>query len=99
MGKVFVDGGISLDGFIAGLNGGDNNPLGDNGLKIHEWVFKQKTFLKHLKLPGDGETGIDNDLVERLSIESVQTLWVKGCLLKARQIGPRKHHSIVLYMF
>ncbi|HEY6435406.1 MAG TPA: dihydrofolate reductase family protein, partial [Ignavibacteriaceae bacterium] len=66
MSKVFVDVGISLDGFIAGTNAGANNPLGDNGLKIHEWMFKQNAFLKHLKLPGDGETGIDNELVERI---------------------------------
>jgi dihydrofolate reductase len=65
MSKVFVDLGISLDGFIAGPNGGANNPLGDNGLKIHEWMFKQKAFIKHLNLPGDGETGIDNDLVDK----------------------------------
>ena len=64
MSKVFVDVGISLDGFIAGLNGGANNPLGDGGLMIHEWMFKQKAFLKHLNLPGDGETGKDNEIVE-----------------------------------
>ena len=65
MSKVFVDVGISLDGFIAGPNGGANNPLGDNGLKIHEWMFKQKAFLEHLNLPGNGETGEDNDIVEK----------------------------------
>lgn len=64
MSKVFVDVGISLDGFIAGPNGGAKNPLGDNGLKIHDWMFKQMAFLEHLKLPGSGETGIDNDLVD-----------------------------------
>lgn len=64
MSKVFVDVGISLDGFIAGLNGGANNPLGDGGLMIHEWMFKQKAFLKHLNLTGDGETGKDNEIVE-----------------------------------
>jgi hypothetical protein len=35
MNKVFFDVGISLDGFITGPNGGPNNPLGDNGLKIY----------------------------------------------------------------
>lgn len=64
MSKVFVDVGISLDGFIAGTNAGANNPLGDSGLKIHEWMFKQKAFLKHLNLPGDGEIGKDNEIVE-----------------------------------
>ena len=36
MSKVFVDVGISLDGYIAGPNGGANNPLGDDCLKIHK---------------------------------------------------------------
>lgn len=49
MSKAFVDIGISLDGYIAGPNGGVSNPLGDSGIKIHDWMFKQKAFLKHLK--------------------------------------------------
>jgi len=66
MSKVFVDLGISLDGFIAGPNGGANNPLGDNGLKIHEWMFKQKAFLSHLKLEGGETNNPDNDLIENI---------------------------------
>lgn len=65
MGKVFVDSGITLDGYIAGPNGGAANPLGDNGIKIHEWMFKQKAFMDHLNLPGSGETGVDNDLINK----------------------------------
>lgn len=65
MSKVFVDLGISLDGFIAGPNRGAKNPLGDEGMNIHQWMFKQKAFLKHLNLPNEGETGEDNDLVEK----------------------------------
>jgi len=42
MNNVFVDVGISLDGFIAGPNGGTKNPLGDGGINIHNWMFNQK---------------------------------------------------------
>jgi hypothetical protein len=35
MSKVFVDVGMSLDGFIAGPNGGAKTSLGDSGIKIH----------------------------------------------------------------
>jgi len=66
MSKVFVDLGISLDGYIAGLNGGVNNPLGDGGMSIHNWMFKQKAFLEHLGLPGKGETGTDNRLIDEI---------------------------------
>lgn len=44
MSKVFVDVGMSLDGFIAGLNGGEKYPLGDGGIRIHNWMYKQKAF-------------------------------------------------------
>jgi dihydrofolate reductase len=63
MGKIFIDVGMSLDGFIAGLNGGTKNPLCDGGIEIHKWLFNQKSFLKELGLGEEGETGKDNDLV------------------------------------
>ena len=28
-------------------------------------MFKQKAFLEHLNLPGSGEIGIDNDIIDR----------------------------------
>jgi hypothetical protein len=43
MNKVFFDVGITLDGFIAGPNGGPKNPLGDGGLAIHDWMFSQSS--------------------------------------------------------
>ena len=66
MGKVFFDVGISLDGFIAGLNGGPANPLGDSGLAIHNWMFKQKSFLKHLELEGGEENNKDNEIIKEI---------------------------------
>ena len=66
MSKVFFDVGITLDGFIAGQNGGAKNPLGDDGLKIHNWMFKQKAFLSHIKLEGGDENNPDNELIESL---------------------------------
>lgn len=57
--KVFVDVGISLDEFIAGLNGGAKNPLGDEGINIHNWMFKQKAFLRHIKSDGGKEKIIE----------------------------------------
>ncbi|MGV3661038.1 MAG: dihydrofolate reductase family protein [Prosthecobacter sp.] len=65
MSKTFIDVAISLDGYIAGPNGRAGNPLGDGGLRLHEWMFKTAAFLDHISQTG-GETGPDNDLVEHV---------------------------------
>jgi len=64
MGNVFFSIGLTLDGFIAGLNASPRNPLGDGGLDIHRWLFLQRSFRRNLDLGDDGETGIDDQLVE-----------------------------------
>ena len=64
MSKVFFDLGITLDGYIAGPNRGAKNPLGDGGVSIHNWMFKQKAFLSHLKLEGGETNNKDNDIIE-----------------------------------
>jgi dihydrofolate reductase len=56
---------MSLDGFMAGSNAGIKNPLGDGGIKIHDWMFKQKAFLEHLKLEGGETNNLDNDLIDQ----------------------------------
>ena len=66
MSKVFFDVGMSLDGFIAGPNGGAKNPLGDGGIKIHDWMFKQKAFLQHIKQEGGETNNKDHDLIEEI---------------------------------
>jgi len=64
MSRVFVDLGLSLDGFVAGQNRGPGNPLGDGGLAIHDWMFATATFRERLcGDPGDGERGPDDDVV------------------------------------
>jgi hypothetical protein len=44
MSKVFFDVGMSLDGFIAGPDGGPKMPLGENGMAIHQWMFNLQSF-------------------------------------------------------
>ena len=43
MGKVVVDIAMSLDGFIAGTNVSLQLPMGDDGLRLHDWIFERKT--------------------------------------------------------
>ena len=66
MGNVFFSIGLSLEGFIAGLNASPTNPLGDAGLDIHRWLFLQRSFRRNLKLGDDGETGVDDKIVEEI---------------------------------
>jgi dihydrofolate reductase len=48
---------ISLDGFVAGPNQSFENPIGEGGLRLHEWLFA--TAHSHRR-HGEGG-GIDND--------------------------------------
>lgn len=64
MSKIFFDSGISLDGFIAGDNRGPQNPLGDHGPGIHNWMFQQKAFWRHLGVEGGNEEEHDGNIIE-----------------------------------
>jgi dihydrofolate reductase len=66
MAKVFFSVSISMDGFLAGPNGGPKNPLGDNGTEIHKWIYNQKSFREQLELGAGGETGKDNDILKEV---------------------------------
>lgn len=43
MTKVFAEISMSLDGFIAGPNLSVNNPMGDHGERLHDWMFAGKS--------------------------------------------------------
>ena len=64
MSKIIFDSGISLDGFFAGEHRGPNNPMGGVSGKLHQWMFKQKAFWKHIKMEGGEEYGADSTLIE-----------------------------------
>ena len=54
---------ISIDGFGAGPKQGLDNPLGVDGLKLHEWVFETRAW--HQRQGEDGGTeGLDDRLIE-----------------------------------
>jgi len=48
---------MSLDGFIAGPNPSEEDPLGEGGMQLHEWVFKLAAWRK----PHGEEGGEVND--------------------------------------
>jgi dihydrofolate reductase len=63
MGKVYVDITMSLDGFVAGPDQTLEQPLGEGGERLHEWVVALKSWRERHGLTG-GETGPDSDVVE-----------------------------------
>ncbi|MDQ4027835.1 MAG: dihydrofolate reductase family protein [Actinomycetota bacterium] len=53
---------ISLDGFAAGRNQGRDDPLGEGGEELHEWVFNTRYWREMLGESG-GEEGVSNDFM------------------------------------
>jgi dihydrofolate reductase len=63
--KILVESfSVSLDGFGAGLDQSEANPLGVGGGQLHEWIFATKTGLKMIGQSG-GEDGVDDDFFKR----------------------------------
>jgi dihydrofolate reductase len=54
---------ISLDGFVAGPNQSLENPLGEGGMRLHEWVFGTASWRRQHGLEG-GDPGADSDVIE-----------------------------------
>jgi dihydrofolate reductase len=52
---------ISLDGFAAGPRQSPENPLGEGGFQLHEWIFQTKS-MRELQGRDGGETGLNDDL-------------------------------------
>ncbi|GAB3806144.1 dihydrofolate reductase family protein [Virgibacillus kimchii] len=66
MGKVVFDISVSLDGFIAGLNDSSDNPIGDGGKQLHEWIYKLASWRKQHGLTG-GEKNRNDDILQGLA--------------------------------
>ncbi|HTS89926.1 MAG TPA: dihydrofolate reductase family protein [Gemmatimonadales bacterium] len=65
MSKLRVHGfAISLDGYGAGPRQSLANPLGEGGLRLHDWVFPTRTFHQMQGKEG-GTTGTDDDFLAR----------------------------------
>ncbi len=57
---------ISLDGFAAGPNQSPEHPLGEGGMRLHEWAFATEGWREPHGLEG-GEPGADSELVKTLT--------------------------------
>src|SRR4051812_43886836 len=63
MGKLRSDIPISLDGFVAGLNQSNENPLGEGGEGLHDWVIPLAIWRETHQKPG-GEQNESTRIVE-----------------------------------
>jgi len=66
MGLVICQISISLDGFAAGPNQSLDNPLGEGGLRLHEWVFPTASWRRQQGQEG-GVEGADSDVAHEVS--------------------------------
>jgi dihydrofolate reductase len=62
VGKVVVDISTSLDGFVAGPNPTLEEPLGENGEELHEWVVRTNYWRERHGLEG-GEEDEDSEVI------------------------------------
>ena len=60
---------ISLDGFVAGPNQSEENPLGEGGVQLHEWVVGLEAWRKPHGMEG-GEVNASTEVVQ----ESLENL-------------------------
>ena len=72
---------ISIDGYCAGPNQSLDNPLGNGGLALHDWLFPTRTFQSMHGKDG-GATGIDDEFAARG--------WgnIGACIMGRNMFGP-----------
>ena len=92
MGKVFVDITTSLDGYIAGPNDGLELPLGENGERLHEWIFGLRAWREPHGLEG-GETNRDSEIVEESLADRGAVDRRRGGCSTTRTAGARSRRS------
>jgi len=65
MTKVRANTTISLDGYVAGPNQSEENPLGEGGEQLHEWMFALKSWRESHGEEG-GEVNASTEAVEQM---------------------------------
>lgn len=98
MSKVIFDSGISLDGYFAGDNRGPKNPMGGVSGKIHQWMFKQKAFWKHLKMEGGEEYGPDSKLIEAVFARTGAYIMGKRMFEEGEVVWPEDLYEADVYV-
>jgi dihydrofolate reductase len=78
MTRLTFDISMSLDGFVAGPNQTLEEPLGERGEELHEWIIRLAGWRERHGMSG-GETGPDDDLVK-------ESIGASGAFLMGRRM-------------
>jgi len=73
MPQLILDISVSLDGFVAGPNASLDDPLGEGGMQLHEWVLVTKAWREAHGQEG-GEEDVDSDLAAELIGQASTTI-------------------------
>jgi len=73
MPELILDISMSLDGYVAGPNPDLENPLGQGGEGLHEWVLATKAWREAHGHEG-GEDGVDSELTAELIGQAAATI-------------------------
>jgi dihydrofolate reductase len=63
MGRVIATQSVSLDGFSAGVKAGRDNPLGNDGERLHEWMVGLSAWRERHDMEG-GHANADADAID-----------------------------------
>ena len=73
---------MSLDGYVAGPKQSVENPLGEGGERLHDWLFKLKTFRAIHGDSSGGEAGPNDEVLREagFSEAEIQALHEEGVI-------------------
>jgi dihydrofolate reductase len=72
---------VSLDGFAAGPRQSPENPLGERGLQLHDWIFQTRA-MHDLRGQDGGQAGVNDDLFR------ARTIGVGATIMGRNMFGP-----------
>lgn len=81
---------ISLDGYVAGPNQSVKEPLGEGGMKLHEWAFANAAWRTQHGMPG-GEVNASTKVVEEQLANNGAT--IMGRHMFGGHPGPWTHEN------
>jgi dihydrofolate reductase len=85
VGRVRFQISVSLDGFVAGPNQSEKNPLGEGGMDLHQWAFGLDAWRKTHGQEG-GETNVSSQVLD----EAVAN--VGATVMGRNMFGPIRGH-------